>query len=64
MRNTGIWLLVLGGGSFVLPMFGLQFRILDILGEARPFVAGAMALVGAVMVAISFRSGHTETAEK
>jgi hypothetical protein len=64
MRSTGIWLLILGGGSFILPMFGLQFRLLDLLGDARPIVAGAMAVVGVVLLALSFKSGTAKTAEK
>lgn len=61
MRNAGIWLLVLGAGSFLLPLIGLQFRILDLLGEARPLIAGVMAAAGAVMLALSFRGGAAET---
>jgi hypothetical protein len=57
MRNTAIFLVLLGVGAFVLPMFGLQFKILSIFGEARPMVAGGMVLVGAVMLFMSFRSG-------
>jgi hypothetical protein len=57
MRNTAIFLVLLGVGAFVLPLFGLQFKILSIFGEATPMVAGGMALVGAVMLFMSFRSG-------
>ena len=57
MRNIAIALLVLGVGAFVLPMFGLQFKILGLFGEATPMVAGGMTLVGAVMLFLSFRSG-------
>ncbi len=56
MRNTGIWLLVFGLGAFVLPYFGLQFKILSIFGQALPIVAGGMAVVGAIVLALSFRS--------
>jgi hypothetical protein len=56
MRNWGIWLLVLGVGAFVLPYFGLQFRILSMLGDALPLVAGGMAVVGAILLAMSFRA--------
>ena len=42
MRNTGIFLVILGVGAFVLPMFGLQFKILSLFGEATPMVAGGM----------------------
>jgi hypothetical protein len=57
MRNSGIWLIVLGVGAFVLPYFGLQFKILSVFGDALPMVAGGVAVVGAVMLALSFRAG-------
>lgn len=56
MRSAGIWLLILGVGAFILPYFGLQFKILAIFGEALPLVAGGMAVAGAVMLALSFRA--------
>ncbi len=56
MRSWGIWLLVFGIGSFVLPFMGLQFKILSLFGESLPMVAGAMAVVGAVLLALSFRA--------
>lgn len=57
MRTWGIWLLVLGVGAFILPYFGLQFKILNVFGEVLPMVAGGIAVVGAVMLALSFRAG-------
>jgi hypothetical protein len=57
MRNGGIWLLVLGVGAFVLPYFGLQFKILNVFGDALPMVAGGIAVVGAILLALSFRGG-------
>jgi hypothetical protein len=56
MRSWGIWLLVLGIGAFVLPYAGLQFKILAIFGESLPLVAGGMAVIGAVMLALSMRA--------
>jgi hypothetical protein len=56
MRSWGIWLVVLGVGAFILPYFGLQFKILNMLGEALPMVAGGIAVVGAVLLGLSFRS--------
>lgn len=56
MRSAGIWLLILGAGAFILPYFGLQFKILSIFGESLPLVAGGMAVAGAVMLALSFRA--------
>jgi hypothetical protein len=63
MRNAGIWLMVFGVGAFALPYLGLQFKILSIFGEALPMVAGGMAVVGAVLLALSLR-GTPETQSK
>jgi hypothetical protein len=55
MRQWGMWLLIFGVGSFVLPMFGLQFKILNVFGESLPLIAGAMAVAGIAMVGMSYR---------
>jgi hypothetical protein len=55
-------MLVLGVGAFILPYFGLQFKILAIFGDALPMVAGGIAVVGAVVLALSFREApHAES---
>lgn len=36
MRQTGSLLLLIGLSSFVLPKFGLQFKLLRALGKATP----------------------------
>jgi hypothetical protein len=56
MRSSGIWLLVLGVGAFILPYFDLQFKILNVFGDALPMVAGGIAVIGAVLLAMSFRA--------
>ena len=55
MRSWGIWMVILGVGAFVLPYFGLQFKILNLFGEASPMVAGGLAVIGAVLLGLSFR---------
>jgi hypothetical protein len=58
-------MLVLGIGAFVLPYMGLQFKILAIFGDSLPYVAGGLAVVGAIVLAISFRGGpQTQTQQK
>lgn len=59
MRRWGIWCLILGAGSFVLPLVGMQFVLLDLFGEARPYVAGAMIIAGAAMLASSYKAERT-----
>jgi hypothetical protein len=50
MKSLGIWLLILGVGAFILPLMGIQFRLVNLFGEAQYYVAGGMAAVGLVMV--------------
>lgn len=55
MRQWGTWLLIFGVGAFVLPMFGMQFKILSMFGESLPLIASAMAVAGIAMVGMSYR---------
>ncbi len=59
MRSLGIWLTVLGVGSFILPMMGLQFRIMKIFGSSLPLVALFMAVVGIVLLVVSSLFGRS-----
>ncbi|MFO0969239.1 MAG: hypothetical protein U0793_27095 [Gemmataceae bacterium] len=57
MRGLGIAFLVLGIGSFILPLMGLQFRALGAFGQATPFIGAGLAVVGAVLLILSFTLG-------
>ena len=57
MRGWGITLLILGIGSFILPLIGLQFRLLNLFGAATSIIGAVLALIGAVLVILSFRRG-------
>jgi hypothetical protein len=50
MTRIATMLLVLGIGSFILPFFGLQFRLLKIFGDAQPIISVIMALLGGVLL--------------
>jgi hypothetical protein len=60
MRQIAIFLLVMGIGSFVLPMMGLQFRLMSIFGGASSMVAIGCIIVGGVLLAISLKRGDDE----
>ena len=45
-RREGAALVVFGVVSFLLPIAGIPFRVLDELGELRPWVSGAFVAVG------------------
>ena len=55
MRQWGTWFVIFGVGSFILPLFGLQFKILSAFGDSLPFVAGGLALAGIALLVLSFR---------
>jgi hypothetical protein len=43
-------LVFLGAGSFLLPLIGLQFRIMNLFGDATPIIAIALVIGGIFMV--------------
>lgn len=50
MRGWGITLLILGIGSFILPLMGMQFRLLSLFGDAAPIVGIALAVIGGLLL--------------
>jgi hypothetical protein len=55
-RGWGMTLLILGLGSFILPLMERQFVILMWFGAAAPIVGAVLALIGLALVVQSFRS--------
>jgi hypothetical protein len=53
-RRLGVWMLVLGLGSFVLPLFGLQFRLLRFAGDSQWIAGTVLAIIGGLLVAWSY----------
>ena len=49
MRKAGIYCLVFGVGSLVLPLVGLQFTLLSLFGAATPLVGVGLIVVGGVL---------------
>ncbi|MGO1049254.1 hypothetical protein [Crossiella sp. CA198] len=49
----GILLLVLGVGSFVLPMIGFQFSLMSLIEDYQPWAGIGVAAVGA-LITIAF----------
>ena len=57
LKRIGGTLLVIGIGGFVLPLFGMQFRLLNLFGEAQPVVGALMAMIGLTLFAIGLIAG-------
>lgn len=56
MKRLGWLLVILGVGSFILPLFGLQFKLMMLFGDS-PIVAIVMAIVGAIILVVSSDDG-------
>ena len=54
MIGWGITLAVLGFGSLVMPMFGLQFKIMSLLDGGQPFAGIIIGVVGVILVVAGF----------
>lgn len=61
MIQTGVWVLILGLGSFILPMFGFQFRILSIFGDAAPLVGIILTILGIVLLVVGISKNKKPT---
>ena len=57
MRGWAILLLIFGVGSFILPMFNIQFSVVQIFGDYQIPAGIALAVLGVVLlVAPMFRT--------
>ena len=50
MLSLGVLLVILGVGSFVLPMIGYQFRLIEPLEPYQPWAGITLAAVGLITV--------------
>jgi hypothetical protein len=51
-----VTLVILGLGAFLLPHAGLQFRVLNLLGDDLPMYAAVMACVGGAIIAFNMKA--------
>ncbi|MBC7796881.1 MAG: hypothetical protein H7Z37_08415 [Pyrinomonadaceae bacterium] len=58
MRGWGITFLILGIGSFILPLMGMQFSLLSLFGQYVSVVAGILIVLGLVMVVFGGGGGN------
>ena len=46
----GIFLIVLGAGSLLLPLIGFQFRLMELVDPYQPYAGIVVAIIGAALV--------------
>jgi len=62
MAGWGVTLIVLGLGSFILPLVGMQFRLLALFGPAQNIVALGLAALGVILLILSRTRGPSRPA--
>jgi hypothetical protein len=62
-RRLGSWLLIVGGASLLLPLAGLQFRLLLVLGDSLPIISILMIVCGGAFRWEADRTFRTIAAE-
>ena len=50
MVGWGIFLIVIGAGSLLLPMIGYQFSLMDLVEDYQPWAGIVVAVIGAILL--------------
>ena len=50
MAGWGIFLIILGAGSLLLPQIGIQFRLMELVDAYQPYAGIVVAIIGAALV--------------
>jgi hypothetical protein len=50
MIGWGIFLIVIGAGSLLLPMLNYQFTLMELVDDYQPFAGIIVAVIGAALV--------------
>lgn len=56
MKRVGISLIIFGAGGLILPLLGLQFRLLNILGTAQNSVPIVALITGIILLVVGVKS--------
>ena len=57
MIGWGIFLIILGAGSLVLPLIDVQFRLMELVDPWQPFAGIVVAVIGAGLVLYGMNRG-------
>ena len=60
MIGWGIVLIVLGAGSLLLPMIGIQFRLMEVLDDFQPWAGIVVAVIGSGLVLLGMNRSSPE----
>ena len=63
MLGWGIFLIIIGAGSLLLPSLGFQFRLMELLDDYQPYAGIVVAIVGAGLVLMGMNRGPATTVQ-
>ena len=62
MIGWGIFLIILGAGSLVLPLIDVQFRLMELVDPWQPFAGIIVAVIGVALVLYGMNRGSEPAA--
>jgi hypothetical protein len=57
----GIFLMIVGAGSLLLPSLGFQFRLMELIDDFQPYAGLVVAVIGAALVVVGMARGSRAT---
>ena len=63
MIGWGIFLIVLGAGSLLLPQLGYQFTLMELVDDYQPYAGIVVAIIGAALVVLGMNRQTEATVE-
>ena len=63
MVGWGIFLIIIGAGSLLLPSLGFQFRLMELVDDYQPYAGIVVAIIGAGLVLLGMNRGATTTVQ-
>jgi hypothetical protein len=61
MVGWGIFLIIIGAGSLLLPSLGFQFQLMELVDDYQPYAGIVVAIVGAALVLVGMNRGSATT---
>ena len=61
MTGFGVLLIILGLGSLLLPLFDLQFRLMEFVDPYQPWAGFIIGAIGAILVGLGLQRRATVT---
>ncbi|HEX7067691.1 MAG TPA: hypothetical protein VF295_05765 [Candidatus Limnocylindria bacterium] len=63
MVGWGIFLIIVGAGSLLLPSLGYQFRLMELVDDVQPYAGIVVAVIGAALLFLGMTRGRQTTVE-